>query len=38
MKKILYFLSLSWIDDIIKNSVDNGILDFSGQGRNKYGR
>lgn len=38
MKKILYFLSLSWLDKIIKDSVDNGILDFSGQGKNMYGR
>lgn len=37
-KKILYILSFKWLDDIIEEDVDAGILDLSGQGRNKYGR
>ena len=40
LKKFLkgLVLMLNQTEEVIKNIVDMGIVDFSGQGRNKYGR
>ena len=38
MKKILDFLRKIWNYDPWKQYIDAGIIDFSGQGRDKYGR
>lgn len=37
-KKVIYILSLKWIEDWRREAVDAGICDYSGQGRDKYGR
>ena len=33
IKKVMYILSLRWIDDLKNEAVRNKICDFSGQGR-----
>lgn len=38
MKRVINFLKQLWHFDPIKKYVDAGIVDFSGQGRNRYGR
>lgn len=38
MKKFLQFIKAMFNGDLKKAMVDEGILDFSGQGRNKYGK
>ena len=38
MKKIIAFLKKLWNYDPWKPYIDAGVIDFSGQGRNKYGR
>lgn len=37
-KWILFYLFLYKETEEIKNCVDNGIVDFSGEGRDKYGK
>lgn len=34
----MYILSLQWVNDLKRESVDAGICDYSGQGRDKYGK
>ncbi len=37
-KKVIYILSLEWLIMSKKEAVDLGLCDYSGQGRDKYGR
>lgn len=38
MKKMFNFIKRLFNGDLKRECVDNGLCDFSGQGRNKYGK
>lgn len=38
IKKIWYIISFQWFVDAMNEAVDAGVCDFSGEGRDKYGK